>query len=579
MSTERRNAPTTETEAPGLAWWREARFGMFIHWGLYALPAGLWNGEPVRGLGEWIMHNARIPAPVYEKLARSFNPVRFDAAAWAGLARRAGMKYLIITAKHHDGFAMFKSSHPYNIVDATPYGRDPMSDLAEACRKEGLRFGFYYSQTQDWHAPGGAGHWDECDDWHRSRPPAEAFQAYLDEKVKPQVRELLAQYGPISVIWFDTPVNITPEQSLDLKRLVKSLQPECLVSGRIGNDLGDYGSMGDNMIPLGRARGDWETPATLNDTWGFRSDDANWKSPRRLIRLLTDLAGKGVNYLLNVGPTAEGEIPEPSVRLLEAVGRWMDLNGESIYGSQAGPFPCEMPWGTATTRGHKLYLHLNRWPEGALRVRGLRSRVVNATLLDGGNALPFRQETAPAGSELLEVDLPETAPGPDVCVIRLDLDGEAEADARPLQQDDGALRLPSCLARVTEGAGVEFAADGVVSRWESGAALEWDAYLARPGRYRVEVVARMYGDSDGPEGELAFEAGDVSLRGTPRYDRPNDDPRAQHHRERVGVLGEMDIEQTGFLCLRLSGGADEERPLRLVEARLAPAAEGRGTCG
>jgi len=218
-----------ESDPERLDWWREARFGMFIHWGVYALPAGQWKGEPIASLGEWIMRNAKIPIEEYEQLAADFNPVKFDAEAWVGLAKRAGMKYLVITSKHHDGFAMFDSPcNEYNIVDATPFGRDVMAELAEACQREGIRLCFYYSQAQDWHAPGGAGHWEQADgpDWNKQTITDEDFAQYLKDKAAPQVRELLTQYGPICLIWFDTPVFIKPEQSRELADLVHELQPD-----------------------------------------------------------------------------------------------------------------------------------------------------------------------------------------------------------------------------------------------------------------------------------------------------------------------------------------------------------------
>ncbi|NCP34646.1 MAG: alpha-L-fucosidase, partial [Armatimonadetes bacterium] len=209
----------TQQNADPLAWWREARFGMFIHWGVYAVPAGEWQGERIPSLGEWIMRNAKIPIAEYEKLAEQFAPVKFDAEEWVAIAKEAGMKYLVITSKHHDGFAMFKSAHPYNIVDATPYRQDVMAALAAACAKAGIRLCFYYSQAQDWHAPGGAGHWEEDPGvgWWSQQVEPERFAQYLEEKAKPQVRELLTQYGPIGLIWFDTPVVITREQSTELR--------------------------------------------------------------------------------------------------------------------------------------------------------------------------------------------------------------------------------------------------------------------------------------------------------------------------------------------------------------------------
>jgi alpha-L-fucosidase len=337
---------------PRLDWFRAARFGMFIHWGLYAIPAGVWNGKAVPGIGEWIMLRARVPVTEYERLASRFNPIRFDAETWVSLAAEAGAKYLVITAKHHDGFCMFKTTlTDYNVVDATPFGRDPMAELAKACQKHGIRFCFYYSQTQDWHHPSGDGNdWD----FDESRKD---FAAYVDEYVKPQVRELLTNYGPIGLIWFDTPKRMNAEQSRSLVNLVHEIQPDCLVNGRIGNGLGDYAESRDNVIPEGALRLDWEVPATINDTWGFKADDHNWKTPSDLLRKLIDVASKDGNYLLNVGPTAEGLIPEPSVERMRAVGQWLRSNGESIYATRAGPIQ-GVEGVRSTQRGSTVFLHV-----------------------------------------------------------------------------------------------------------------------------------------------------------------------------------------------------------------------------
>lgn len=408
-----RTIPSARGQRPGaerdgrLGWWREAKFGMFIHWGLYALPAGVWKGRDIPGIGEWIMHRAEIPVKEYEQLAARFNPVRFNAAEWVSLAKRAGQKYLIITSKHHDGFCLFKTQHSrYNVVDATPFRRDVLKELAGECARQGIKLGFYYSQTQDWYHPDGVGN-----DWDFD-PAEKHFDAYLESYVKPQVRELLTSYGPVAVIWFDTPLGIEREQSQSLLDLVHELQPECLVSGRLGNGLGDYASAGDNQIPGELVNTDWETPATINDTWGFKSKDTNWKSPEDLVRKLVDIVSKGGNYLLNVGPTAEGVIPQASVERLTAMGDWLSQNGESIYGTRPGPIQGEA-WCRTTAKEDRVFLHVFNWPRGG-KIALRTVTVSSARMLATNEKLEVE-----AGGGAVTILAPGTAPDAIDTVIEL----------------------------------------------------------------------------------------------------------------------------------------------------------------
>jgi alpha-L-fucosidase len=349
-----------------LAWFKQAKYGLFIHWGLYAIPAGEWNGKRVPGLGEWIMNRAKIPVHEYEKLATRFNPTEFNAEKWVQLAQDAGMKYMVITSKHHDGFAMFHSKvSPYNVVAATPFKRDVLKELAAACHNRGMPLGFYYSQSQDWHEPGGAGNtWDFGPDTSPDGKELKNYDGYLRGKAEPQVRELLTNYGPVCLIWFDTPRMMTPERAQRFTNLVRTLQPRTLIDGRLGA-AGDYISTGDNVIPAGVQSQYWEVPATTNHTWGYRKDDQDWKSPGDITFKLVDVVSKGGNYLLNVGPMASGVIPEEAQNNLVTAGRWLKVNGETVYG--AGPSPWGEEFGEPSTSGRKdlrgrpLVLPDNEW--------------------------------------------------------------------------------------------------------------------------------------------------------------------------------------------------------------------------
>ena len=314
-------------------WFKQAQFGMMIHWGLYSLPAGEWKGRRMEDIGEWAQEYFRIPNAEYARLASAFNPIMFNADEWVDLAIDAGMKYMVFTSKHHDGFAMFKSEvSKYNIVDATPFGRDVTAELAEACYKKGLKFGLYYSQDLDWSHPHGGGYtagktW--CGDkaywtnnWDFPDDDKKDFAICFEEKIKPQVTEILTKYGDLCLIWFDVPFTISRDQTDELYNLVKKYQPDCLVNSRIGNGYGDYVSAGDNEIPDDdKSAMLYETPATLNDTWGYKAFDTNWKSAERIIEIKNHLAVRGANYLLNVGPDYLGRIPAPSADILREVGK------------------------------------------------------------------------------------------------------------------------------------------------------------------------------------------------------------------------------------------------------------------
>jgi len=423
--------PTKETR---LAWFREAKYGLFVHWGLYAIPAGEWKGKAVPGIGEWIMNRAKVPVREYEALAKQWNPVKFDAEAWVRFAQDAGMKYIVITSKHHDGFALFGSkASPYNVVDATPFKRDVLKELAGACAKAGMPLGFYYSQAQDWHDPNGAGN-----DWDFGPDDKKDFDRYLRGKAEPQVRELLTGYGPVALVWFDTPRLMTPERAQRFTDLVRSLQPKCLIDGRLGA-AGDYVSTGDNVIPSKVGAEAWETPATINHTWGYKKDDHDWKSPGDVTFKLVDIVSKGGNYLLNVGPMADGVIPPPSQDTLLTVGRWLKVNGEAVYGASPTPFGEELGEPSATgakdvrgnplflsrnefrvtTKPGRLYLTLFQEPRAPLALPAMKNAVKRAYQLADGRPVEVKVEE---GRRLLSVSRPLVDPMATVIVVEIEGD-------------------------------------------------------------------------------------------------------------------------------------------------------------
>jgi alpha-L-fucosidase len=313
-------------------WFKDAKFGMMVHWGLYSLLGGEWKGKRVEAIAEWIQHTFRIPVKEYEKLAKAFNPIYFNAQEWVDLAKDAGMQYMVVTAKHHDGFCMYHTKvDKWNIVDATPFKRDVIKELAECCYKNGMKFGIYYSQEMDWHEPNGAGkvwpadeklkntvYWEN--DWDYPIGNKDFSQCFND-KIKPQLKELLTKYGDLLLIWCDDPCEITPKQSQEVYDWIKSFQPDCLVPSRVGNGLGDIYSFEDNKLPEENWDGLGEACVTMNDTWGYKSFDNHWKSVDEILGIKEKCNSRGVNLLLNVGPDALGRIPAPSIEILREIGK------------------------------------------------------------------------------------------------------------------------------------------------------------------------------------------------------------------------------------------------------------------
>jgi alpha-L-fucosidase len=536
-----------------LAWWRKARFGLFIHWGLYAIPAGVWRGKRAPDAAELLLLHEKIPIAIYSRLAARFHPRRWNASAIVGLAKEAGMGYLVITAKHHDGFAMYHSAvSPFNVVDATPWQHDPLADLAVQCRRQGVRLGFYYSQDLDAHHPDGA--WNNWDYVEANKRPAR----YLCEKVLPQLTELLTRYGPVGLIWFDMPVTFTRAQCAAIRRHVKRLQPHCLISGRIGHGLGDYGVLRDNFLPPGRLEGDWEACATLNHSWGFKKHDHAWKSAANLITTLVDLASKGSNYLLNIGPDAEGRVPAPSVQRLQAVGAWLRVNGDAIHGTSPSPFRHEFPWGRITAKGRTLYFHFFAEPPRLFCLHGLRTRVTAvAALAAPQRVFAFRQSADGAtGTPILTVDCSGLCFEKPVTVIAVQLAGVPQVEALTVQQPDRTITLIGPLARVGTDAkspAMRMGGSSLTENWRNTRDwLEWRFTVLHPGTYDATVVTTHKHSETWSGGHiLRLECAGRSLRRILKRDATLPGLRSVYYPQVATRFGRLEFARSGTYTLRL----------------------------
>ena len=427
-----------------MEWWREARFGLFIHWGLYAVPAGEWKNQTT--YGEWIRSQAQIPIEEYDKFLGQFNPVKFNAEDWVKMTRGAGMKYIVITSKHHDGFALFDSKVSDFDVMSTPYKNDILKELADACRKYEIKMCFYHS-IMDWHHPD----YLPRRIWENNRSTEGAdFERYI-KYLKAQLKELLTNYGDVAVLWFDGEWENTwaDKRGIDLYNYVRSIQPKIIINNRVGasrNDLqgftkgggfaGDFGTPEQQIPATGMPGIDWETCMTMNDNWGYNKNDKNWKSTKQILQMLADIASKGGNYLVNIGPTAEGLFPKEGVDRLKEIGNWMKINSESIYGTKASPFE-NITWGRCTQKeikgGTRLFLHVFNWPDnGKLIVPGIFNKVKKAFLLsDATNSLVSNRNEYD-----IEIEVPNEAPDKINSVVVLDIIGKPDVIDLPKIEAD-----------------------------------------------------------------------------------------------------------------------------------------------
>ncbi|HZS04359.1 MAG TPA: alpha-L-fucosidase [Blastocatellia bacterium] len=387
-----------------MKWWHEAKFGMFIHWGLYS----------VLGRHEWVMEMEGIPVSEYEPLARQFKPKPNAAREWAKLAKQAGMKYMVMTTKHHEGFCLFDTKTTNYCAPKQGPGRDLVKEYVEAVRAEGLRVGFYYS-LMDWHHPDGA----RCE-------KDEAARKRFVEYIHTQIRELMSNYGKIDVLWYDVPWPLDTKgwESERMNKMVFELQPDIIVNNR--NDpkkqMGDF-STPEQRIEAAEAGRAWEACMTMNDSWGYHRADDNWKTPKQVIRNLITCAHDGGNYLINIGPKPDGSVPEESVRILTTVGQWMDKNGQALYGADRCQ-PSRSRYASFSRRGNTLYMHVHFWPGDTVALAGLMTKVKSASLLSTGQKVKFEQDTY----RVRFTGLPEKAPDTPITTIAIECEDVPKQD-------------------------------------------------------------------------------------------------------------------------------------------------------
>ena len=552
---------TTARRDARMQWWRDAKFGMFVHWGIYSVTGGEYKGQTLPNSAEWMMNKGKIPIAEYEQYAAQFNPTKFDANAFVRLAKDAGMKYIVITAKHHDGFAMFGSkSSRFNVVEATPFKRDIMKELAAACQAQGLRFGFYYSQAQDWHHPGGFGN-----SWDKTLKRVGSDE-YVREKAVPEVKQLLTDYGPIGIFWWDTPRDMSEEAFNSLHSLT-TLQPSVITNDRLGADFpGDYKTF-ERQIPLQAPVGkDWEVCMPISGSWGYKRSDTDFKSPTALIRNLVDVASKGGNFLLNVSPTGEGVLLPQSVERLKAIGQWMKINSDSIYATSASPFGA-LDWGRCTKKEGDgetdLYLHVFDWPKnGELLVPGLKNAVTQTYLLGDKKPLKVRQDNSG-----VTISLPTQAPDEIDTVVVMKVKGALQiAGNLPTQKDDGSLVLPPTKAYIHNNEGsrqAQLQYRGEVPHigyWtDEQAWAEWTFKIDRPGRFEIWADIAIEQPKSQFRIGLPKQQTLVEVTATGGYDK--------WAKKRIG---EIVIDKAGDYTLQINPVPGQWQPINLRELVLKP---------
>jgi len=563
-------------------WFVDARFGMFIHWGVYSGAEGYWKGEKLRNsndYAEWIYYRNRIEKEEYLTLLDRFDWDSIDPEEWVLLAKNAGMKYVTLTAKHHDGFALWDSQvTDYDIADHTTPRRDIVKELAAACQKHGLKLGLYYSHWVDWEHPYG---WDHNKEIYKITP--EQYDNYWQEKVIPQMRELLTNYGPVGMMWFDMWIHhsqtiVTKEQLLQLKSLIRELQPECLVNSRLGlsveedNDI-DFRTLGDNQFGSMKLDYPWQSPGTVAHSWGYLAGDTQWQSSTRLLQYLISNVSLNGNYMLNIGPKSNGDLPhEISNRLVE-MGDWLRVNGESIYGSQAFNLPKDQhDWGKITCKAtaegkHRLYLHIFNWPfNNQLPLTGIKSKPENVWVLSdkSQSMLEYSHQDV-----FTHINLPTQQPDPLISVIVLEYDTKPEIVSGLVSKTvDGGYALDhgNILAE---------AGDRTVKGYEQGGTVPphliigqeyvatWKIYVEKAGKLRMDVSYSYQGKK--PSGSIVIAIANTELSHEPvGTGLTVGEPNRQWHIDNFTShrVGQFDIREPGIYEISMRINSPKENPIK-----------------
>jgi alpha-L-fucosidase len=575
-----------------IQWWREAKFGMFIHWGVYSTAGGEWKEKKVSGYAEHLMRKEKISRTEYLQLAHLFNPVKFNADEWVRMAKQAGMKYMIITSKHHDGFAMFPSEiSDFNIKKQTPFQHDPMAELSAACKKYGLKFGFYYSHAFDWEHPDAPGNdWEYKNpggdlnlyggrEWYDLHPELlEKAKKYVDEKAIPQIRELLKKYHP-DILWFDTPQKLPLSENIRILKSIREIDSNVVVNGRLvrfaDSNFGDYKNTADRPAEFYPVTGDWEAIPTTNESYGYHKYDSSHKPVSHFIRLLASAASRGGNLLMNIGPKGDGTFDQPDKKILEGIGKWMEKNGESIYGTKASPLPYHS-WGVSTIKGNKIYLHVFDWPaDGKLYVSGF-AQISNGYLL-AAPSTTIKIQKMPSGDKILL--LPKRPPDSINTVIVFDWKGQSFPDSTHFVTPNTKKERLLAFDAVQLGKGFNYG-DGKANRyyvegWKSKEqSLSWVIrvidlrksfrllikYLAPEqssgGKYKLSVD-QLYND------DLSVTEGRYSIERTVMTDLKGVDPITKD-------LGIVELSNGSFRITVTPVNIEKTELMKLLEIQLIP---------